>query len=407
MSGGRIIAQVVPILITPVITRIYSPREFGLFAVFSTIVSFMAMISNGRYCLAILLPEKRDESKSLVVISMFFTTIFSFIFLFLISVFSEQFFGLFNIDSLSQYRFIFFFTILVIGLHEALYYYALREKKYKLLARNAIIQAVSLVLFRLVLGILGYTNFGLLFSYMLGYFISTFLLLIDLKLFHTVKISLEDSFVLIKKYIDFLKYSLFSNTMSFLATTSPNLFLNRIFSSTVTGHYSLSEKVLGSPIWFITSSVSDVFKQEFSEHYRKGQDFVLLFKKTAKGLLIGGLVPFFIIFLLSPFIISPLLGKEWAPVGDYIRVFTLMYYSTFVVNPLKSVTYILNKQRLMIVFESLRFIAILVAFYIGYRTDNIKITLLTWSSLVTIVNVVVFLVIYRLVLRSKSEKKNS
>jgi len=231
------------------------------------------------------------------------------------------------------------------------------------------------------------------------------LFLATLKLEINFAMSIKEFKKLGAEYIDFLKYSLFSGSLSFLATTSPNLLLNRFFSSTTTGYYSLSEKVLGSPIWFITSSVSDVFKQEFSEQQRIGKDSVLLFKKTVKTLLLIGFIPFVAIFILSPFVIPPLFGSEWSSVAEYIRIFTIMYYSYFVINPLKSVVYILNKQKLMIVLEFLRFLAIIIAFFIGYIFKSISLTLFFWSGLVTLVNILTFFVIYKLVLRNRHERQ--
>ena len=66
---GRVVGQALPILMTPFLTRMYSPEEFGIFAVYNTIVTILAMIASGRYCLAIILPNKEIDAKKLVIIS--------------------------------------------------------------------------------------------------------------------------------------------------------------------------------------------------------------------------------------------------------------------------------------------------------------------------------------------------
>lgn len=407
MTGGRVVAQLIPILITPVITRIYSPKEFGLFAVFLTIVSFVASVSNGRYCLAILLPKKKINAQRLVLISMFFTSIVSVLFAIVVWIFNEHFFSLFNIQDLDEHLLLFFLTILFIGLHEALYYYFLREKQYKKLAVFAIIQALTSISVRLIFGLTGNTETGLIVSYLSEYFIGTVLLLFNLDFKFNIQLSRKNFKKLFIRYISFLRYSLFSDSLSVLASSSPNVLLNKGFGSTSAGYFSLSEKVLGSPIWFVTSSVSDVFKQEFSEQNRMGKDSKILFLKTFKTLLIIGLIPFSLIFILSPYVIPPLLGEIWAPVGEYIRIFSIMYYSSFVVNPLKSVAYLIKKQQYMIVFELLRLISIILAFAVGFYLKDIKITLMIWSFLITFVNIIIFFIIYRLVREMSNERKNS
>jgi O-antigen/teichoic acid export membrane protein len=260
---------------------------------------------------------------------------------------------------------------------------------------------------RLLMGLLGYSQTGLMFSYFAGYFVGTVLLIYNLDFKLRNKYSIRDLKKVFIRYISFLKYSLFSDTLSVLASTSPNVLLNNVFGSTSAGYFSLSEKVLGSPIWLITSSVSDVFKQEFSEQNREGKDCKILFLKTFKTLLFLGLIPFSLIFLLTPFVISPLLGEVWSPVGEYIRIFSIMYYSSFVVNPLKSVAYIIKKQQYMIAFELLKLIALVVAFSVGYYLSDLRVALILWSCLITCVNIIVFLIIYRLVLNISNERKNT
>lgn len=337
---------------------------------------------------------------------MFFTSVISFLFVILVFIFKNQFFSLLNIEKLNQHLLLFLLTILFLGLHEALYYYFLRDKQYKKLAKFAIVQAIVMITIRLLLGFTGNTQTGLMVSYLSGYFINTVLLIFNLDFKLNIKFSFGDFKKVFIRYISFLKYSLFSDSLSVLASTSPNVFLNNLFGNTSAGYFSLSEKVLGSPIWFITSSVSDVFKQEFSEQNRERKDCKILFFKTFKTLLFVGLIPFTLIFLFIPYVISPLFGEIWNPVGEYIRIFSIMYYSSFVVSPLKSVAYLINKQQYMIFFELLKLIALIIAFSVGFYLKDIKIVLILWSLLITIVNIIVFFIIYRLVVNISDERKN-
>ena len=71
MVVGRVAAQAIPILITPILTRLYSPNDFGVFGVFLTIISIVAMASNGRYCLSIILPKDEDKVKKLFFLVLF------------------------------------------------------------------------------------------------------------------------------------------------------------------------------------------------------------------------------------------------------------------------------------------------------------------------------------------------
>ena len=62
LMTGTAIAQAIPIAISPILTRIYKPEDFGVFALFLAISSILATVVNGRYELAIMLPKKDEDA---------------------------------------------------------------------------------------------------------------------------------------------------------------------------------------------------------------------------------------------------------------------------------------------------------------------------------------------------------
>ena len=58
LMTGTTIAQAIPIAISPILTRIYTPEDFGIFAIFLAITLIIGSIANGRYELAIMIPKK-------------------------------------------------------------------------------------------------------------------------------------------------------------------------------------------------------------------------------------------------------------------------------------------------------------------------------------------------------------
>lgn len=401
MVGARVVAQAIPILLTPLLTRIYSPEEFGIFAVYSTVASFVAMISNGRYCLSIILPKSKDKAETLVLISSLFTIFTGVLFSIILIFIGKNFFSALNIESVIQYTPFLIVTIILVGLYEALFYYGLREKMYRILAVNVIVQASVLIVLRLTSGYMGYTSVGLILSYLGSYLVSYILLLVRSKIQINFKDLKKNSKHLLSEYSNFPRFSLLSDILSTLANNSPNIFLNKIFGSTSAGYFSISDKVLGSPIWFVTSSVGDVFKQEASEQYRNGGSCKTVFTKTSRALFLIGIVPFLLIVLFVPTFVPFLFGENWAPAGEYIRIFSVMYFSSFVVNPVSYIIFIVNKQQYGILFQAIKLISIVAAFGVGFYYQNLTLGLIMWSGLITLTNIVIFLISYKLAKDSK------
>lgn len=409
MVGGRILAQAIPILLTPLLTRLYSPSEFGIFGVYAAIIAFIAMISNGRYSLSIILPKSDIEAKRLFLISSFFTVVVSGIFGLIFMICGDWFFGFFEISTLQKYLPILILNILFIGLYESLYYYVLRTKKYKVLTTNIMIQAFVLVSVRLICGYLNLTEIGLIISYLIGYSLSYILLIFRLKLpvfsiFKEFKIS--EYILLLKRYSKFPKYSLLADSLSVLATYSPNMLLNKIFGSVVTGYYSMSDKILGSPIWFVTSSVGDVFKQEASEQLREKNSCFEVFVKTIKTLFFIGIIPFAILFIVSPYVIPFILGENWKDVGVFIQIFSIMYFLRFIINPVSHIIYIVNKQNYNVIFQGINLLTTAIAFGLGLYFKDLYLCLISLSVLTSIYYIIIFIYSYKFAKESKYEEND-
>ncbi|MFH1547412.1 MAG: oligosaccharide flippase family protein [bacterium] len=402
MVSGRIVAQVIPILITPLLTRIYSPEEFGIFAVYNSIVTIVSMMSNGRYCLAVILPKKDKNAHDLIflssVLSIFSSTVFYLFLLFL----GNKLFGLLDSSVLEKYSFLIFSNILFIALHEAFFYEGLRNRKYKILAWDVISYALVMVASRLSLGYLGYTESGLLMSYSIAYtfsFIFLFVALRGRKIF--VSADLQNVLKLAKKYIKFPKFSLFADSLNMTAQMAPNILLNALFGSISAGYFSMSDKVLGSPIWLVTMGVGDVFKQEASQQIREKGSCTDVFMKTARSMFILGIVPFSLLFVTAPVIVPYIFGSNWEPVGQYIQIFALMYFAKFVITPVTYIVYIISKQNYNILFQGLKFVSMIIAFGVGFYRDNLALGLILWSLLTTLSYIIMFVISYKLSISEK------
>lgn len=65
---GTTVAQAIPVMISPILTRIYTPEDFGVLALFIAITSIFGSIANARYELAIVLPEKDEDAVNIVAL---------------------------------------------------------------------------------------------------------------------------------------------------------------------------------------------------------------------------------------------------------------------------------------------------------------------------------------------------
>src|SRR6056300_1116690 len=74
---GSTLAQAIPIAITPVLTRLYTPEDFGLLALFIAMISILSSIVNGQYEQAIILPKKEEDAINIAALSLLIAICFS------------------------------------------------------------------------------------------------------------------------------------------------------------------------------------------------------------------------------------------------------------------------------------------------------------------------------------------
>ena len=66
---GTTISQMIPFAVMPILSRLFTPEEFGLYAFYISIVTFLVVFSTGRYELAIPLPQKEEDAWQIFLLS--------------------------------------------------------------------------------------------------------------------------------------------------------------------------------------------------------------------------------------------------------------------------------------------------------------------------------------------------
>ncbi|MBK7095866.1 MAG: oligosaccharide flippase family protein [Saprospiraceae bacterium] len=168
------------------------------------------------------------------------------------------------------------------------------------------------------------------------------------------------------KYIDFPKYQLPAQVL-FHSLNKQHRFFASFFSMTLVGFYSLSIRLLSTPVSIIGTSISSVFRNEVLKVLVNSNDFSKLFLKTLKQLITIALPIFIILYLFLPFFFDILLGKQWLKAADMGRILCFMLFVDFISLPLTSSVFILKEKQK--IYLMLQFSAVLLnasAILIGY-----------------------------------------
>ena len=367
---GTTIAQAIPIAISPILTRIYTPEDFGVFALYMSIASILSVVATGRYEMAIMLPKKEVDVKSIVKLIMILLSIITFITFLIVFFFNQTITNVFANPEISNWLYFLPISIFLVGLYQIYNYLLIREKNFKRLSKNKVIVSSANASTQLAYGFTVSNGFGLLFGNIIGYIISIYFIIkskVVNKYFHFKDNSIKE---VAKEYQNFPKYDVPSVLVNVVANQLPLLALGKFFGLGVVGFYSLMYKVLMMPISLLSGTVLDVFKQRATEDYSKYGNCKDIYIKTFKSLVLLGIVPFAILGIFAPEIFAFVFGENWRVAGEFAQIMTPMFFLNFIVNPLSYTFFIAQKQKLNLIGQFILLLLTIVAIYIGIQLND-------------------------------------
>ena len=345
---GTSIAQAIPILIMPILTRLCSPEDFGIYASYLALVSMFGVVATGRLDMALMLPKKNEDSIRIILIAICLTfaiTIFLYPLVYAIDI-ASSFLNL----TIKAWHYHIPIGVLLFSLYALIISWHNRNKHYKLMSHSRVIQSSSISLSQVIVGSFGNYNLGLIYSDLLGRLIAIILIykktgLINYKIkFNKVKI-----LALIKRYKKFPIIEAPASLVNVSAHHLPFIVLPFIFSSTVAGLYFLVFRVLMMPASLIGKAVLEVFKNRAQEDFTSTGNCRLIFKRIGVILFLMSLIPAILIVIFAPSLFMFAFGKEWREAGEYARILTPFALLQFVSSPLSYV--LVFREKLFLDFK--------------------------------------------------------
>lgn len=359
LTTGTTIAQALPILISPILTRLYSPSDFGLLALFTSLVTVLSTIATGKYELGILLPGKNKRALQLSRLSILLTFFCSVLLLLIILIAHQPFLWLLQDKRIGFWLYIIPAAVLLTGLYEILRYYSIRQKAYRAISESAVIRSGTASAIQIGTGLFIYGSYGLLWGYLIS------LITGNLRLWKIVKKDAQRDragFFEIKKlkgvagrYAGFPKFtmpSLFLNTAS---VQMPVFVFSTFFSGVVVGFYSLAQRVLNAPMSLIGNAIGQVYFQKAASCKNDPEALRSITWKLYKTLLWTGVFPLSMLGFFGKEIFGFIFGREWAVAGHYAQMLSFWILFVFISSPLSNLFFIQEKQKQGLVLQAIIF----------------------------------------------------
>ena len=362
LAGGTALGQAVTVLVSPILTRLYTPEDFGVFGVYASILGIVTVVASLRYEYALPLPEDDETAANILVLC--FLLLFGMTALSWLVIYSlgNQIVTWANVPGLKPYLWLIPLGMLGAGTYQILNYWAVRKRDFPRIARTRLSRGVARAALQVGVGFAHSGPLGLLLGQLAGETAgSTSLGLAawrkDRACFQAI--SLQGMRRAGVRYKRFPLFSSWADLLDALGLQVPQLLFAAFYGAEVAGWFALGQRVIAAPLNIVVDAVAQVY---FGESARLPKDDPkamrrLFLKLTGRLALTGGL-PVAMICTSAPWFFAIVFGPGWEMAGRYVQIMGVMFAVRFAIVPLFHTLNVLERQDLYFLWESIRLVLV-------------------------------------------------
>jgi O-antigen/teichoic acid export membrane protein len=376
LAGSTAVGQGVVIAASPLLTRLYTPGEMGLLAVYMSIVLLLMPVASGRYDLAVPLPRRSVTAANLLAVSLLFAVCLSAALALASLAFGRPLLRALGSPELGPHLWLVPLGLLAAACYQSVSAWAVRVGEFGRLARTRLSQAVLMVLVQVAGGALGGGAAVLLMGDALGRAGGTgglARLAWSRDRASLSRVRWRHMRAAAHRYRHFPMLSSGSALLNTAGLQLPALLFAAFYGPQVAGWLILGQRVIGIPSRLVGQAIGQVYMGEAARLAREAPAQMLpLFNRLMRRLLLVGGVPVVLVGLAAPPLFGTVFGDAWHPAGVYVRLLTPMFVAQIVVSPLSQSAALLERQGVQLVADALRTAAVLAAVVVP--------SLLGWSA---------------------------
>ncbi len=379
LTAGTLIAQIIGISVTPILSRIYTPADYGLVALFGAFVAICSTVITLRYETRVLLPKYEEESKNIIILVIYLSLFLGGI-LILVSHFlvSESFLRTIQLFEIGPWLNAAIVASIVTAIIGVISNWFNRLTRYRTISILRILQASFGAIAGLTFGLLLIKD-GLIYAQLAGLFLTLLVFVVAGYPSVSGKQSFSDLLTIATIHKRAPLYLLPTAILDVVTLQLPFFLISIWFSNTMTGNYRMAYSLLLLPSSLVGTAIAQIFFQRFSNLWPDAAAAKRLLIKTWKALAVFGFIPMILIILFGEQIFIITLGKSWAYAGQIASVLAPMVFASLIHSPTSSTLTVMGRERLGFFIALTVVIYRPLSFYIGYLYNDFFLGLALYS----------------------------
>jgi len=384
LMSGTVVAQGVMVLCAPLLTRLYTPTDFGVYALFGTVANMVAAVAAGRYELAIMLPRRERSAAHLALLTLMLSVAAAVVLL--VAVVGIQAMQMRHGRSRAELAWTWFVpaAVLLYAWDAALGQWQARHHRFHNMAAAEVSTCLGIFAVQVGAGLLlaraGGTALigGMIFGQLLAVAVQAPSALPAIwrgaRPRRWTRVRLEA-----RRHWRFPAFATFAALLSKGTFEAPKILVAWLFSPQVLGYYTLSKRVLGMPLTLVSQSISRVFYQRIAHAHQSGRRTRPMLLKSSGLLFLMILPPMAVLFVWAEPIFRLAFGEDWAAAGRYCRLLIPLYIARFVVAPTGLSMVAFEKQHMVAVWNATYLVSGALAVGAGWMRGSAEFSMLAFA----------------------------
>jgi O-antigen/teichoic acid export membrane protein len=354
LVGGTALGHAVTALALPVLSRLYSPAEFGLLAAFSSIVSIIAVAACMRYEIAIALPEDDNEAARLTLVAVVASTVIGTMTAIPAVLAPAWLAAALGQPGLEGYLWMFPLCVFLAGTFAALQYWNLRLRSYQTLAATRVVQSAAASGSQLALGVASAGPAGLMAGPVFNSLAGTLMLVANsMRRNARSPIPVGAKWGLWQCALRHFRFPIFSAPEALANAASihlPVLMIAAMAGPGEAGHLMLAMVVVQAPMALLGNAVGQVYLSRAAEELREGR-LAAFTADVFGGLARNAAGPLLFLGIVAPFAFVPVFGEAWSRGGVIVAWLTPWFVLNLLTAPVSLALHIAGRQRLALLLQ--------------------------------------------------------
>jgi len=368
LVSASAVGPILLLIAMPLLTRLYSPDEFGLLANFNALAVAVLAISSLRYEVAIPVPRSDRRASVVLATALGINILFAIASLLIVMLFGKQIANSFHAPDLHNLLFILPAVIACGGTYKALSFWAVRQQAFGDLARTRLTQSSSNIAVQVIGGILGWSVYGLAAGQFFGYGLGAMRLARGLSFVRLTNLLFDRrNFPLgtLSAFSRFPRFDAPAALIEVINAQSPNLLLSALFGPAIGGLYMLCDRALNYPLQLISQSISQVLLAQGRQGLNR-KAFKRSIERISLALAALMALPAIILFTLGEPLFTLIFGHRWAGAGTFAALIVFGSAARMVMASIAPALITTEGQKINLAINVIWLLAKTTALFLGF-----------------------------------------